>query len=166
MSEQNVGRAVAGTVLEVFHSKGIGAPVAADLDCTAGLVKYLSAAKTSIDFAIYSLASQPIVDAMVAAKKRGLEMRGIADNTQWAGKAALNGQLVAAGIDVVRAVKQHACMHLKVAVIDGHIVALGSFNWTNHAEANNDEVLLVVDSADTARILTDQIDQARKANRA
>jgi phosphatidylserine/phosphatidylglycerophosphate/cardiolipin synthase-like enzyme len=156
------GLAVAGTLLEVFRSKGISGPVPADLDPTPGLVKYLDAAKQQIVFAIFSLTSQPIADALIRAQKRGLQLRGLADNKQW---GAVNDAVVKAGIDLERAVKQPACMHLKVAVIDGHIVALGSFNWTSNAELHNDEVLLVSDSQPLAQVLIAQIDAARAANK-
>lgn len=158
------GMAVAGTVLEVFRSKGIGKQVEADLDCTDGLVKYLNAAQQTIVFAIFSLASQPIADALIAAHKRGVAIYGLADTKQWSGHSAVNDQVVAAGIDLMRAVKQRACMHLKVAVIDGHVVALGSFNWTNNAENHNDEVLVVIDSSEMAAVLKEQIDEARQLN--
>lgn len=156
---------VVGTVLEVFRSRGIGPAVEPALDCTEGLVKYIDAAQHSIYFAIYSLGSPAIADALVAAKQRGLDMYGIGDNTQWAGRSALDQQLIDAGIDIERAVHQHACMHLKTAVIDGHIVTTGSFNWTDRAENKNDEMMVVMDSDDVADVIKTQIDEARELNR-
>ena len=87
---------------------------------------------------------------------------GLADSRQWSAQC---DRLVAAKVDLVRAVKQHAAMHLKVAVVDRRYVALGSFNWTNAAEYRNDEVLLTVTSPALAAMLVEQIDAARKANR-
>jgi len=156
------GLAVAGTLLEVFRSQGISGPVPANLDPTPGLVKYLNAAAKEIVFAIFSLTSQPVANALIGAKKRGVSLRGLADTKQW---GPTNDAVVKAGIDLERAVKQHACMHLKVAVIDGHVVALGSFNWTSNAELHNDEVLLISDSQPLAQVLIAQIDAARAANR-
>jgi phosphatidylserine/phosphatidylglycerophosphate/cardiolipin synthase-like enzyme len=155
---------VSGTLLEVFRSKGIGAAVSDDLDCTKGLVKYLDAAKVEIVFAIFSLASQPIADALIRAHQRGVNVYGLADTKQWSGINAVNDQVVAAGIDLERAVHQHACMHLKVALIDRSIVATGSFNWTNNAEAHNDEVLLINESTELVAVLLEQIVQARTLN--
>lgn len=162
---ETLGLPVKGVLVEVFRSKGIGPAVAPNLDCTAGLVKYIDAAKTSIIFAIFSLASQPIADALIRAKKRGVSIYGLADTKQWSNASSVNDQVVAAGIDMMRAAKQHACMHLKVAVIDANVVALGSFNWTNNAEAHNDEVLLVSESTELASVCKEQIDQARALNK-
>lgn len=153
--------AVKGTLVEVFRSRGIGPVVMKELDCTDGLVKYIESAKRTLVFAIFSLTSNLIVDALIRAKNRGVVIYGIADNTQWGPSC---DRLVGAGIDLLRAKKQHACMHLKVALIDGHLVALGSFNWTNNAQLHNDEVLLVTDSVELASICRTQIDQARSLN--
>lgn len=158
--------AVRGTLLEVFRSKGIGAPVADELDCTKGLIKYMDMTKNSFVFGIYSLASQPIADAMKNMHSRGVAMRGISDNSQWGGKFSLAQSLKDAGIDIIRAVHQHSCMHIKVGVSDNNICMLGSFNWTNNAEQHNDECLLVFQSAEAASVLTTQIDQARTLNNA
>jgi len=158
--------AVKGTLVEVFRSKGIGPAVAPNLDCTTGLVKYIDAAKTEIAFAIFSLSSAPIADALIRAKARGIHLWGIADAKQWTYPTSQNDRVVGAGIDMLKANKQHACMHLKVAVIDAHVVALGSFNWTNNAEHHNDEVLLVSSSMELATVLIEQINQARLLNKA
>lgn len=161
---ENYGMPVAGTVVEIFRSKGIGPAVASDLDCTVGVVKYITQAKHSIVFGIYSLASEPIAQALIHAHRRGVSMRGIADNTQWAGRSSLCPQVIAAGIDLIRAKNQHACMHIKLLVIDQHIVGLGSFNWTNRAEGMNDECYVICDSPEAAVVFTAQIDQARSLN--
>lgn len=163
-SDLIAGLPVKGTLLEIFRSKGIGHKVADDLDCTRGLVKYIDGAEKSLDFGIYSLTSRPIVDALLRAHERGVLLRGVADNTQWAGHYSLNHELLAVGVDIIRAIHQHACMHLKVAVIDNHICALGSFNWTKNAQEHNDECLLVFDSLEAAEVLALQIKQARELN--
>ena len=51
--------------------------------------------------------------------------------------------LLSAGIDV-RLDNNPNQMHNKVMVIDGQIIALGSFNFTYSAETRNDENLLIV----------------------
>ena len=37
-------------------------------------------------------------------------------------------------------------MHHKFAVVDGDVVATGSYNWTNNADFNNDENLVILHS--------------------
>jgi phosphatidylserine/phosphatidylglycerophosphate/cardiolipin synthase-like enzyme len=50
-------------------------------------------------------------------------------------------------------------LHHKVAVIDAQRVITGSFNWSPSAAHQNDETLLVIDSALLARHFTAEIDQ-------
>lgn len=45
--------------------------------------------------------------------------------------------------------KQPLCT-IKVGIFDSQTICTGSFNWTNNAEKNNDENLLVVDGSDLA----------------
>ena len=89
---------------------------------------------------------------MIAANKRGIKVAVVADNTESknANMAAMIKKLTQAGIDVRLAVKQTSLMHNKVGIFDGQTICTGSFNWTNNAEKNNDENLLVVDGADLA----------------
>ena len=42
-------------------------------------------------------------------------------------------------------------MHHKVIIIDDRIVIFGSFNFSDNADTQNDENLLIVDSPDIAR---------------
>ena len=37
-------------------------------------------------------------------------------------------------------------MHHKVMIIDGHILVTGSYNWSQSAEDDNDENIIVIDS--------------------
>lgn len=37
-------------------------------------------------------------------------------------------------------------MHDKVAIVDGHIILTGSFNWTDAATNSNNENLVAIDS--------------------
>jgi phosphatidylserine/phosphatidylglycerophosphate/cardiolipin synthase-like enzyme len=76
----------------------------------------------------------------------------VADKTESknANMTAMIKKLTQAGIDIRLAVRQKALMHNKVGIFDGQIICTGSFNWTNNAEKNNDENLLVVDGADLA----------------
>ncbi len=41
-------------------------------------------------------------------------------------------------------------MHNKFAVMDGNVVATGSYNWTLHASEGNDENLIIIRSGELA----------------
>ncbi len=139
-----------GTVRGVFFSLGT-TPATSDpqFDCASAVVGLFNQAKQTAHVAIYSLTEPDIVNSMISAKKRGVQVAVVADNTESknANMAAMIKKLVQAGVDVRLAVKQKALMHNKVGIFDGQTVCTGSFNWTTNAEKNNDENLIVVDGA-------------------
>lgn len=108
------------------------------------IIALIESAKTRIYFAIYEFTLRDIADALVAAKKRGLEVKGLVD----AGESAnsydkpIIAELLAAGIPIVT--EKHATgngiMHIKLIVTD-RAYAFGSYNWTSSATNVNDEIL-------------------------
>jgi phosphatidylserine/phosphatidylglycerophosphate/cardiolipin synthase-like enzyme len=95
-------------------------------------------------FGIYTFTRQDIKNALLGAKYRGLDVRGITDRDQ-TDKVALQGKIIKelrdAGIPVAE--QDHSgIMHLKAIVTDKGY-ASGSFNWTSSATNLNDEVLEV-----------------------
>jgi phosphatidylserine/phosphatidylglycerophosphate/cardiolipin synthase-like enzyme len=142
-----------GTVRGVFFSLGT-TPATNDpkFDSATAVISLFNQAKKTAHVAIYSLTEPNIVNAMIAANKRGVKVAVVADKTESknANKAAIIMKLTQAGVDVRLAVRQTALMHNKVGIFDGQTICTGSFNWTNNAEKNNDENLLVVDGADLA----------------
>jgi len=50
-------------------------------------------------------------------------------------------------------------MHHKVIIIDERIVIFGSFNFSDNANTQNDENLLIVDNADIARAFKGEFDR-------
>ena len=108
------------------------------------IIALIEGAKTHIYFAIYEFTLKNVADALVAAKKRGVEVRGLVD----AGESAnsydrpIIQMLVAAGIPVET--EKHpggnGIMHIKALVTD-RAYAIGSYNWTNSATNVNDEII-------------------------
>jgi len=114
------------------------------------LIALIDGAKSYIYFAIYTFTLPSIADALVAAKKRGVDVRGIIDSEQSRNSygAPITKKLLDAGISVV--VEKHptgnGIMHIKALVTDS-AYALGSYNWTNSATTINDEILEIGTSA-------------------
>ncbi len=108
------------------------------------LIALINAAKSHIYFAIYTFTLKDVADALVAAKKRGVDVRGVVDSGQAASSYGMPivQELVAAGIPVET--EKHAdgngIMHIKALVTDS-TYALGSYNWTGSATNVNDELL-------------------------
>ena len=142
-----------GTVRGVFFSLGT-TPAINDpkFDCARAVIDLFNQAKKTVHVAIYSLTEPDIVDAIITAHKRGVNVAILADATESksANQAMMISKLAQAGVDVRLAVRQKALMHNKVGIFDGKTICTGSFNWTNNAEQHNDENLLVVDGPDVA----------------
>ncbi|MFZ2500899.1 MAG: phospholipase D-like domain-containing protein [Minisyncoccia bacterium] len=108
------------------------------------IIALIDGAKNHIYFAIYTFTLSSIADALVEAKKRGVDVRGIVDSGQSSNSygAPITAKLLAAGIPVVT--EKHATgsgiMHIKMIVTDS-AYAHGSYNWTNSATNINDEIL-------------------------
>ncbi|MEK7763772.1 MAG: phospholipase D-like domain-containing protein [Nitrospirota bacterium] len=103
--------------------------------------------------AVYGLTSPHAVEAMVAAKKRGVDVRLITDlkRTEDLKQLTALRTLHLAGIPIL--VNEHdGLMHLKQVVIDDEVNASGSMNHTTSGNRYNDERLdVITDHAITAK---------------
>ncbi len=108
------------------------------------IIDVVNGAQRYIYFAVYVFTKSNIADALVAAKQRGIDVRGITD----AGEAVtayekpVIQELAAAGIAVETQKHADGLMHIKAIVTD-KAYAMGSYNWTESATVANDELLEV-----------------------
>jgi phosphatidylserine/phosphatidylglycerophosphate/cardiolipin synthase-like enzyme len=103
--------------------------------------------------AVYVLTSPRVVEAMVAAKKRGVDVRLITDRqrTEDVKQRTALHTLDLAGIPIL--VNRHdGLMHLKQVAIDDEVNASGSMNHTTSGNRYNDERLdIMTDHAITLK---------------
>ena len=115
-----------------------------DVAANVEITNTVQDAEKFVYFAIYTFTREDIRDALLAAKYRGLEVRGIVDKKQSFGLDAqekIIKELQAAGVDIV--FNNHSyIMHLKTVVTDKGYVT-GSYNWTASATDSNDEIIEV-----------------------
>ncbi len=108
--------------------------------CAAQIVKAIQQAKTTILVQAYSFTSKDIINALIEAKKRGVDVQIILDNktngpnAQFSGGKACVDAKIPVFVDPV-----HAIAHNKVIILDSTVVLTGSFNFTSGAENNNAE---------------------------
>jgi phosphatidylserine/phosphatidylglycerophosphate/cardiolipin synthase-like enzyme len=126
--------AASGTVEVAFSPDG---------GATEVVVKAINEARERILVQAFSFTSRDIADALVAAKRRGVEVLAILDKTNQTDKYTSATFLQHHGIPV-RIDDQHAIAHNKVMVIDGEDVITGSMNFTRAAETKNAENVLVM----------------------
>ncbi|MEI6305022.1 MAG: phospholipase D-like domain-containing protein [Candidatus Taylorbacteria bacterium] len=105
------------------------------------LVKVIDTADKYVYFAIYYFTNSNIASALIAAKRRGLDVIGIMDRdaSMNANRATME-RLQASGIRILTQRHPEGIMHMKVLVTE-HAYATGSYNWTDSATKSNDEVL-------------------------
>ena len=111
--------------------------------CLDAVVRELQHARREVLVQAYSFTAEPIALALVEAKKRGVEVCILLDRSNeqesYSDLRILLDHGLAPLIDA-----HHPIAHNKVMVIDKRVVITGSFNFTNQAEAENAENLLVI----------------------
>lgn len=112
-------------------------------DCQSFIVSKISDANKEIFVQAYSFTSAPIASALVAAKRRGVDVRVILDKSQETDKYGVADYLLNGGV-TVGIDKKHAIAHNKVIIIDqsdqaNAKVIGGSYNYTKAAEEQNAE---------------------------
>jgi phosphatidylserine/phosphatidylglycerophosphate/cardiolipin synthase-like enzyme len=104
-------------------------------------------ARRDIRVQAFSFTSRNVAAALIAARRRGVDVRVIADREQAASESSRLGELVAAGISVLIDAGQGSA-HNKVMIVDSTgtepAVVTGSYNWTYAARSRNAENILVL----------------------
>lgn len=124
-------------------------------------------AKRSIHFLAFSFTHQGIEQAMLDKSAAGVEVTGVFEKTQTAAGHSAFFKMKDAKLPVYLDGNPRN-MHHKVIVIDGEIVVVGSFNFSESADKSNDENLLIIYNRAVAARFEEEfqkvLDIARKAN--
>ncbi|MDR2880916.1 MAG: phospholipase D family protein [Azoarcus sp.] len=108
------------------------------------ILKGIESAKESILVAAYSFTSKPISTALLAAQRRGVDVRVVADGKANSGNNYTAVTFLANQGVPVRLNGRHTINHSKFMVIDGRHVETGSFNYTSAAAKKNAENVLIL----------------------
>jgi phosphatidylserine/phosphatidylglycerophosphate/cardiolipin synthase-like enzyme len=112
-------------------------------DCAAFAVRAIDHAEREILVGAYGLTTgSGIVESLVRAKERGVDVRLIADKTTPCEHASGIEPLAAAGVPIWID-DQTRIAHAKTMVIDGAVTLMGSMNWTRGAARNSEDLNLV-----------------------
>jgi phosphatidylserine/phosphatidylglycerophosphate/cardiolipin synthase-like enzyme len=114
------------------------------------LTELIRNARQSVYFLAFSFTHDGMGDAVIERAKAGLEVGGVFETTGSNTPYSQYGKMKREGLDVYTDGNPYA-MHHKVLIIDGHLVAFGSFNFTDNADKSNDENVLIVDDPGLAR---------------
>ena len=126
-----------GFILEInsfFSPKG---------GCQEAIVKEINKARREILVMAYSFTADPLTFALVEAKKRGVHVEILLDKSNEIERYSDLRIFLEHGLDP-KIDHDHAIAQNKIMVIDRRTVVTGSYNFTNQAEHENAENLLVI----------------------
>jgi len=136
----------AGSSLNVYFSPDGGA--------TDELVSLINGAKSTIDVQAYSFTSEPIIDALVNAKQRGVTVNIILDRSHLEYRNFKTGKTTLQPSTALKAFYnagiptyidyRYDIAHNKIMLIDLTTIVTGSFNFSYSAEHFNAENMLVI----------------------
>jgi phosphatidylserine/phosphatidylglycerophosphate/cardiolipin synthase-like enzyme len=124
------------------------------------LIQKINAAKNSIHIAAFEFNLTPIADALIAAHKRGVDVRWITDDENGLGVDGNAGRgqfamLQKAKIKVIADDRQ-ALMHNKFIIFDNNTVWTGATNLTTTGIFDNNNNVIVIHSPELAKIFESQ----------
>ena len=105
------------------------------------IINIIDKSDKSIDVAMYSFTKRDIAWALVKAKKRGVIVRIILDESRVSSKYSKYRFFRNKKIST-KLIQQ--TMHNKFAIIDNKMLITGSYNWTANAEKRNFENILFI----------------------
>jgi len=120
---------------------------------TDAIVAGINTAKSSVLVEAYTFTSELVYNALIVARKRGVDVQVVIDSNWLKESSKAVNQLITYDVPVWSDNK-HPIMHNKVVILDGATVITGSFNYTGQAE-NNAENIVIIRDVTTAIRFTD-----------
>lgn len=114
-------------------------------------------ADRTIDFMAFSFTSDEIAEAMAERIDGGVAVRGIFESRNAGSRYSDDEFLTREGAQVCMDQNPYT-MHNKVIIIDTETVITGSYNFSNNAENDNDENVLIIHSTAVAERYTRQFE--------
>ena len=126
--------------------------------CLRRLRDLMRGCKATLDICVFTIADDRLTDAILECHARGVQVRVVSDNDKQHDSGSDIARLRDRGVPV-RLDDAPYHMHHKFALVDGCVLANGSFNWTRSATEKNDENLVVTDDANLVRVFGLQFDK-------
>lgn len=117
------------------------------------VLETIAGARHSIQMLAYAFQAPDIMQALVDAEQRGVEVRVVVDKKRNLGKASRKAMdfVTRHGVEL-RTNDQFHIHHDKTLIVDGHTVETGSFNFAPSAEtANSENVVVIRDAPEVVR---------------
>ncbi|HEY8075674.1 MAG TPA: phospholipase D-like domain-containing protein [Labilithrix sp.] len=120
-------------------------------DSGSALVSAIEGATKSVHMTMYLLSSTKVINAIIAAKNKGLDVKVVLNQNFPMGdgsNASVESQLKGAGVSVVWAPAGYALTHEKCVILDGATAWIMTMNATQSSPTDNREYLAVDTDAD------------------
>lgn len=113
------------------------------------ILNLINQARTSIDLTIFNLTDNEIVTALVAAKKRGVDVRVLVERkmAQRATGAKIVDRMRSGGVAVFLSSPQFSITHMKAVVVDKKIAFVSTMNFIRNFQLMRDYGVTTTDSA-------------------
>ncbi|HSD17384.1 MAG TPA: phospholipase D-like domain-containing protein [Thermomonas sp.] len=126
--------------------------------CLRRLSDLMRGCRDTLDICVFTIADDRLTDAILDCQARGVQVRVVSDNDKQYDSGSDIARLRERGVSV-RLDDTPYHMHHKFALVDGRVLANGSFNWTRSATEKNDENLVVTDDANLVRVFALQFEK-------
>ncbi len=110
--------------------------------CRDAIIHQLNIANSDLRICVFTISDDLITDAIIKAKKRGINILILTDNDKLYDLGSDINRLAGEGIEIkVDNTSNH--MHHKFMLVDDRILVNGSYNWTRSAAKFNQENIIV-----------------------
>lgn len=117
-----------------------------------GVVPLIKNAKNYIYVPTFFITEKHLIQELINAKNRGVDVRIIVDAVSASNKYSAHKTLRNNGI-LVKTENFAGKMHAKTIIIDDEYLILGSMNFTNSGENKNDENMLIIKNKKAAKYM-------------
>ncbi|MBU0596011.1 hypothetical protein KJ567_04955 [Candidatus Bipolaricaulota bacterium] len=137
-----------------------------------GITVYCDAVEEAIDAAETSIVAllstveledDPLVDALIAAHGRGVDVRVLIDTSDWSSDIRAKGERAVAGLQEhgidARLDDPAVTTHAKLIVFDGETTILGSSNWNAYAFTEHEQANVRIDDPTIAAVYTEYFER-------
>ena len=153
-----------GKKIEIAASSQIDLCFTPPQDCVRLITDVIDQARNTIYMQAYGLTHPEIINSLIKANKRGVEVRILLDRSNLTQKYSKIDELKQAGIEV-GIDKVAGIAHNKIIIADDYKVVTGSFNLTVSAAKRNAENILIIQDSNIARSYLENWLTRQSANR-
>ena len=102
------------------------------------IISLIDNSKSSIDLAMYNLSYKKLINSLIYASKRGVNVKIYLDKAKFKKSDKINKLIKKSGIEYKILEKKN---HLKLLLVDKKIAIFGTANWTKESFGDNYELI-------------------------